>query len=211
MVNYGNGKIYELYDKNTNEMIYIGSTTQPLYKRLGEHKKDCKKFDSNIYRYIRENDIDFGIRLLENFACENKDELCKKEGEIQRIHKDRIKNTNIAGRTGKEYYQENIDKIKEYDKKYKQENPDKIKEGSKNYYQENIDRIKENKKKYYQENVDKIKENKNKYYQDNIDKIKENMKKYRQENSQKVVCPICNKEMRKDSINRHTKSIHADN
>ena len=43
MVNYQNGKIYVLRSHKTDD-IYIGSTTQSLYKRFYEHKKRYKNF-----------------------------------------------------------------------------------------------------------------------------------------------------------------------
>jgi hypothetical protein len=39
---YHNGKIYKLVN-DVDDKVYIGSTCQPLYKRLYEHKNDCKK------------------------------------------------------------------------------------------------------------------------------------------------------------------------
>lgn len=35
-------KFYRLVSKTEYKMVYIGHTTQPLYKRLGDHKKDYK-------------------------------------------------------------------------------------------------------------------------------------------------------------------------
>jgi len=65
----------------------------------------------------------------------------------------------------------------------------------KEYKQDNKDKFKEYKKKY--ENTDKRKEHKKQYYEDNKEKYKEKGK-----------CELCNKEMRKDSLNRHKKNIH---
>ena len=50
------------------------------------------------------------------------------------------------------------------------------------------------------------------YREDNKDKINEYNKEYRDNNKQKIAekvkCNICNKIMRKDSLNRHQKNIH---
>ncbi len=35
---YKNGKIYTIRYKNDDNLIYIGSTIQPLYKRFADHK-----------------------------------------------------------------------------------------------------------------------------------------------------------------------------
>ena len=175
MPDYSKGKIYELYNKNTNEMIYIGSTIQPLYKRLGGHKYDCKKKNCPIYKYIKENNIEYGIRLIENFPCNNKEELLKKEGEKQREYKDKILNVCIAGRT---------------DKEYREDNKDKIKEKKKEYHQENKDEINKKRRKHRKENKDEI------------NKI------LREKKMERINCGICQKEMRKDSLNSHIKTIH---
>jgi predicted GIY-YIG superfamily endonuclease len=40
MNKYNNGKIYIQRCHDDQNLIYVGSTTQPLYKRLFEHKRD---------------------------------------------------------------------------------------------------------------------------------------------------------------------------
>ena len=43
MSKYEDGKIYTIRNKNDDSMIYVGSTTQTLSQRLGNHKKDKKE------------------------------------------------------------------------------------------------------------------------------------------------------------------------
>ena len=43
MPDYSNGKIYTIRNRNDDTKIYVGSTSQPLYKRFHQHKKDSKK------------------------------------------------------------------------------------------------------------------------------------------------------------------------
>ena len=38
MPDYNKGKIYTIRCRSDNTLIYVGSTTQPLAKRWGEHK-----------------------------------------------------------------------------------------------------------------------------------------------------------------------------
>ena len=45
MPNYADGKIYTIRNRNDTTLIYVGSTTQPLYKRFYSHKKDSEKKD----------------------------------------------------------------------------------------------------------------------------------------------------------------------
>jgi hypothetical protein len=161
MPNYQDGKIYTIRNYTDNEMIYVGSTTQTLSRRLAKHRTDCKCGISRIslYSHIVDNDwSNWYIELYEYYPCNNKTELEKREGEI--IREIGTLNKYIAGRTKEEWREENTEYFKEYGKIYREENTDKIKEYKKKYGEENADKIKEYKKKYYEENADKIKERK---------------------------------------------------
>jgi hypothetical protein len=126
-------KIYKLSSLQ-NPKIYIGSTKLSLNTRFILHKTKYK----NRVKYITANEIlqypDCKIELIEEFENIDKETLKKKEGEYIK-HFDTC-NKNIAGRTFKEYYIENIEKFKESNLKFRTENPE--------YYN-----------KYYQLNKDK--------------------------------------------------------
>jgi len=100
----------------------------------------------------------------------------------------------------KKYYQENINKRREYSKKYYQENIDKSREYSKKYYQENTDKIRARHKEYHQENVDKIKDYNKEYHQENVDKVKARHKEYSQKHKDRINAyhKECRKEYRKE-------------
>jgi hypothetical protein len=77
MPNYQNGKIYQIWSPQTDQ-VYIGSTIQSLCKRMVEHR--CQHLTSHkILQYD-----DAKIELIECFPCDNKMELNKREGEIMR-------------------------------------------------------------------------------------------------------------------------------
>ena len=126
MPDYSKGQIYSVRFYHNDKMIYIGSTTQPLAVRFGGHKrsKNC-----SLYQYIQEcHNGNFKccyIELLEPFECNNIQELNKKEGEIIRKYKaDKnymVINTNIAGRTANEWYQDNVKMYKEYKTQHPEE------------------------------------------------------------------------------------------
>jgi hypothetical protein len=120
MNKYHGGKIYALRSPSTDK-IYIGSTTQLLYKRKAEHKNRQKNEISKL--------DDFYIELLENFKCENKEELNKREGELIREN-DKCINKNIAGRNKveymKEYYKLNKETINKKNAEYYELNTEKI-------------------------------------------------------------------------------------
>jgi hypothetical protein len=106
---YQNGKIYTIRNKNDETLIYVGSTVQPLFKRWHHHKKDSnnekrRHYNMVLYQKIREtNNInDWYIELYENFTCDNKEQLNKREEEI--IREIGTLNKNVGGRTRKEYY-----------------------------------------------------------------------------------------------------------
>ena len=115
MLDYKNGKIYQVVCNITGE-TYVGSTCKSLKDRLAEHKicNDCCS-----KQIIQRGN--YYIDLLENYPCENRYELYRKEGEYQKSIK--CINKIVAGRTHKEYYQEH----KEQKVKYQQDNKEKIK------------------------------------------------------------------------------------
>jgi hypothetical protein len=163
MPDYQKSKIYKLWSPSTG-LTYFGSTTQSLSQRLGGHIRDNRrggKYLCSSSEIIKCGD--YKIELVEEYPCNNKQQLEKKEGEY--IKNNECINKFVAGRTSKEWRQDNVEKILEYRKKYSEEhrlynkekarkyreaNPDKIKEGSKKYREKNKERIKAKAKKYYE-------------------------------------------------------------
>lgn len=156
MPNYQNGKIYKLYSPSKN-LIYYGSTIQAISQRLGGHLRKYKAYNNdNTKQYYNSFLVldcdDYKIELVEEYPCNNKTQLCKKEGEY--IKNNECINKQIAGRTSKEYHIDNADKLKEHRKQYNINNADKRKE----YKETNKDKIKEYRKQYNLDNKDKISE-----------------------------------------------------
>src|SRR5687767_8045615 len=80
MVNYNNSKIYKIVN-NVNNKIYIGSTCNLLRVRWNWHKADMKKKPNRLIyqeKYIL-GVQNFRIILIENFACNNRNELRARE------------------------------------------------------------------------------------------------------------------------------------
>lgn len=180
MPDYQKSKIYKLWSPSTG-LTYFGSTTQSLSQRLGGHIRDTRRGGKYLCSSIEIiNCGDYKIELVEEYPCNNKSQLEKKEGEY--IRNNECINKIVAGRTKNEWRQDNADKIKATYKKYYEANVDKLKEQSKKYKEANVDKIKEKNKKYNEANVDKIKQ----YYKDNIDRLKEQAKKYREDNPDKI-------------------------
>ena len=184
MPDYSNGKIYTIRSYQTEE-FYIGSTIQSLPVRFGGHKRKYKLWLNTQKSYTSSYEIlkydDNYIELLELYSCSCKEELRRREGELIRLHN--CVNKSIAGRTHKEYREENKEKIKEYKEKYHQENKEKLKEYYQEYREENKEKIKEyreknkeKQKEYREKNKEKQKE----YTKKNKEKKKEYNKKYYQ-------------------------------
>jgi len=120
MPDYSKSKIYTIRNRNDDSKIYVGSTIQPLAVRLGEHKRKCKSEKCKNFKLYKEVNNDWSnwyIELYENYPCSCREELSKREGEIIRLIG--TLNAYIAGRNKKEYYKENINKIKECRKQYR--------------------------------------------------------------------------------------------
>jgi len=110
-MDYVNGKIYKIVN-DVNDEVYIGSTTQTLAKRFSVHKDDSKKESKKHYTFYQlMNEIgseNFCISLIKEYPCTTKTELCLEEGKY--IREIGTLNQRIAGRTRKQYYEDNIEK-----------------------------------------------------------------------------------------------------
>jgi len=161
MADYSQGKIYKITSPNCDD-IYIGSTIRSLNVRFLEHKNDCKTKNINSKVIIDKGDAT--IQLIELFPCTSKTELERREGDIQKSTLNCC-NYRVAGRTQKEYYEDNVDKFKEQHTEYYKLNADKIKQQKAEYGKLNSDKIKLRKAEYRKLNSDKIKQKKAEYYQ----------------------------------------------
>ena len=179
MPDYSKGKIYTIRFNGDDSNIYVGSTIEPLSRRFSGHKKHYK---CSLYQYIQEKyNGDWSvcyIELYEEFKCDNKEQLNRKEGEI--IRQIGTINKRIEGRTQKEYIQEHKQKFEEYHK---------------DRYQQNKEKVLQHQKQYRNENKEQIKE-----------KDKERYIKIKKENNQQIVICECGCEITKGSLTTHKKS-----
>ena len=120
-------KIYKIID-NTNGNIYIGKTTQTLNKRLAQHKshKNC------MSRRILVNG-DYKIELIE--------ETDDKSRERYWIENTDCINIMVPGRTHKEWYLKNKERLSEDRKEYYQVNREKKLEYERKKYENNKEKI----------------------------------------------------------------------
>ena len=137
---YQNGKIYCIRN-NVDDDIYVGSTTQPLSKRMAKHRGDNKKekqHNRKLHAKINELGIEhFYIELLEKYECNSNEELHQREGKW--IREIATLNHQIAGRTRKEsaaeYHANNKEAISQRKKQYRQENEERERERLKKDYE----------------------------------------------------------------------------
>lgn len=84
MVNYQLAKIYKI-ECNSTKLVYYGSTIEPsLCRRLAGHRSHYENFKSGkkqkykeVFEVLKHNN--FKISLIENYPCNNKDELSAKK------------------------------------------------------------------------------------------------------------------------------------
>ena len=195
-IDYSTGKIYKIISSTSN-YVYIGSTTNTLSTRFSLHKSQYKSGkNKNLSMIFDNNNIDnCYIELIKNYPCSCRNELEREEGiEIRKINNDTSTkeiclNYNIAGRTQKEYNQDNKEKINKIRKQWYENNKETINEKQKQYYEDNKETIVETKKQWYENNKEIIlekqkqyyennKEKKKQWYDDNKEKILENQKQY---------------------------------
>ena len=156
MPNYQNGKIYKI-ESLEGKCIYYGSTTQKLCVRMAEHRRNYK---SN--RGITSEQVlcfnDAKIYLVENYACNSREELHAREGYY--IRNNVCVNKKIPGRTNKEYVMDNKETIRKRRKHYRENNKEKIKKDLKEWHIKNREQQLIKGKQYYQENKDKYRKKK---------------------------------------------------
>src|SRR2546430_243205 len=91
--NYQDGKIYAIRSYQTDS-VYYGSTTQTLTERLSLHKSDYKRYLNGNFHFITSFEIlkydDCYIELVEEYPCESKNELEKREGAVIKANNDAV-------------------------------------------------------------------------------------------------------------------------
>ena len=179
MVNYQNGKVYKIINEN-NEIIYIGSTAQELL---------CDRYKTHKYKAPSHR-----IILIENYACNSKQELYMKEQQIIEEHSDLLNKYKAyqSKENRKEYKKEYH---KQYQKEYYQYNKEHINQRDKEYRENNKEQMKEYNKEYYEKNKNELNEKNKEYYENNKKEI-----------NKKVICKFCNYHITKYYLKKHQQS-----
>lgn len=205
---YKNSKIYKIVDVAYSGKCYVGSTCESLSQRMARHKymyNQYTKSGTEGHRSAHAIFDEYGvenckIELIEEFPCENKMELHKREGYF--IKENDCVNKRVEGRTDKEYRKDNKEWERERHKRYKEANKEKIKEKyemnkhiisqkAKIHREKNKEEIQKQKRTYRENNKDTIAEGNKKYYQGNKAMIREKGRTYYQENKEKLNEKVC--------------------
>ena len=200
-MDYKNGKIYKIVSDNSDK-IYIGSTTQLLSKRHHSHRRSYIAYLSGKSHFVSSFKLfelgNTDIILLENFPCNNKEELYARERYYIELNKNICVNMHIPTRTDKEYYEQNKPSILINVKQYRQNNIESIKKKEKIYREKNKLTIAEKKKTYQQENAETLKEKKKIYNEQHKQEIRARLGV--------VSFCGCGTSVTKQHIKRHNKS-----
>jgi hypothetical protein len=192
MLDYQEGKIYKLVSCVNESLVYYGSTCQLLKNRLKGHvsrykmQKGGHKHSSTSFDLFELGEVK--IHLVEDYPCNNKKELHKREGYYQKnnVCVNKIK----AGRTKKEWRNENKDKVKDNHKKWRDNNKEKLRKKSEEYRNNNIEVCRERSLKSYHKHKEKNKESiaksGKKYRENNKGVIAERQKEWRGKNKEKT-------------------------
>lgn len=160
MPDYSKSKVYRLHCADGH--YYVGSTTSSLSTRLQGHKNMSRKEASRVYRHINELGWDkVSIILIEEFSCESRDQLRRREHEIIQVSRDDplCLNTYAAYRSpeerkaycadlSKQHNADNRENLREYRKKYRQDNKDALAEYFKQYREQHRERLAERDRQY---------------------------------------------------------------
>lgn len=136
MERYENAYVYGIWFRD--QLLYVGSSCCPLYKRKYDHKQHTIHLSKRCYPvhyWIAENvpdmwdNLELRMEEIAKVPCKDKQELRRAEGEhIRRLNPSC--NKNIAGRTWEEsrkaYRQANKAKIAEQAKAYSEANREKL-------------------------------------------------------------------------------------
>jgi len=209
MDKYSRGKIYLIRNKDNENLIYVGSTIEIyLSKRFQKHKshKHC-----SLYQYINNPDnetnwSDWYIELYEEYPCENKLVLCKRENEVIRqlatINKIGYRTEEMKKEKDKEWRENNKEIIAQKAKEYVKNNREKVLK-KKAEYNENHKEYKNNyMRERYKEKRDELLEKAKQYIENNREKVLEKKREY---GKQKFNCE-CGSCIRIDNKKDHLKT-----
>ena len=161
MVNYQTSKIYKI-ESTQGPKVYIGSTTkQYLSQRMDKHRSAYKQWKDGKVNKVMAYDLfdEYGIEncsivLIESFQCNSKDELRAREG--HHIKSNECVNKYIAGRSQKQWIEDNIDHYKERHRRYYEDNKEELLVYKKQWHEANKEEILRKKREWREAHKDEV-------------------------------------------------------
>ena len=148
---YAKGQIYTIRSHQTDD-VYIGSTCTALHKRMSHHRDDFKQWKEGKRSYITSFEIvkydDAYIELLEDFPCDAKKELDRREGQL--IRQNACVNKCVPGRTHAEYREDNKERVYENQRLWVERNRERVAENQRSWREENQEKKKQYDREYQQ-------------------------------------------------------------
>ena len=198
---YANSRIYRLVCNDTGKQYY-GSTTQSLAKRLYTHKGDFKKWQADGHKYMTSYEIiaggNYDIVLVEECSdIKNIEQLRARER--FHIEGNECVNKYIPGRTPKEHYVDNKEKIAAREAEYYAANKEQIRVKHSEYYAANKEQILVKQSEYNAAHKEEYNAYKREWHAKNKDRIMSRK-------AEKVTCPHCSSIVSRGNITTHQRS-----
>ena len=156
-IDYSKCKMYRLIADGSDDM-YIGSTCQPLCKRIVEHRNNAKysKRESNLYNWMRDIGIE-NVKIVlisEHPECQNFEQQRMFEREaVERLQpslnmKQPYRSMEERQKYHREYNKINCDRLREYSLQYYSERREHQRQKCREYYANNREKMREYGRKY---------------------------------------------------------------
>ena len=195
-IDYSKTHFYKIVCKNTTiKDCYVGHTTD-FTKRKSQHKyafcfENDKRYNIYLYQFIRGNG---GWDNWEMINIEVK--TCKDSLEAKSIERDFIEHYDAGlnqikpyitneerTKYNRQWRQDNREYLQDYMKNYKEQHLEELKNYNDTSRQENQDIIRQKSRLFYQNNKEQYKQ----YREDNKDTLRERSKRYYEKNKSQVI------------------------
>ena len=142
-IDYSKGQIYTLRSKSRPDLVYVGSTCNPLRKRMHQHRSNFKAWQNGHSHYYTSCEIfkigDAYIEWFEDFPTDSKKKLDRREGEVMRSFNDCVNKRKNTGKTAREYWEANKEHLQQYHKEWRDAHKEHVQEVKRNYYENHRD------------------------------------------------------------------------
>jgi hypothetical protein len=215
-IDYSKTIFYKIVCKDiTITDLYVGSTTD-FKARKGNHKSKCNNvteptYNFKVYQFMRENGgwENWDMVMIHRQSCVDKLEAHKMErGFIETFGA--TLNSCVPSRTGKEWYGDNKDRVRDIQAVYKETIKDKTKEYAIKYRDEHRESNRLASIEWRKNNIDDVREKAKLTYEKNKDSIREKNALYRELNAERIKeQKALNYETNKNLINTKRREANA--